>query len=261
MKNEIFGIAAVALLSACGASKNAATFPAIEGEWDIIEVDGKKLEAGAGEQRPFIGFDTKAGRVYGYSGCNRLMSTLELNEKRGTLEMKQPASTMMACPDMETERSILNALREVKGYAKSGKDGVALRNAGKHPVVILKKRSAPMAFEELEGTWDVVSIYGKSVKEDAKRKPFLTFDTKNRKLGGSMSCNRLFGNIETDENEKTAVAFTSVGTTMMACPDAETERDMRSAVQGVRNFGKLAGGDVALYDSDGAEAVVLRKRQ
>ena len=99
MKKVFFGLIATALLSSCSTTRNTATLSDIEGEWDITEVKGTKPSVNEGGQQPFIGFDTQNGRVYGYSGCNRIMSSFNRNAKPGVLELKQLAGTMMACPN------------------------------------------------------------------------------------------------------------------------------------------------------------------
>lgn len=50
------------------------------------------------------------------------------------------ASTRMMCPDMTTERNVLGALAQVKGYKKAGKDKMFLCNESNRPVVVLEKR-------------------------------------------------------------------------------------------------------------------------
>ena len=50
------------------------------------------------------------------------------------------ASTRMMCPDMTTERNVLGALAQVKGYKKAGKDKMFLCNESNRPVVVLEKK-------------------------------------------------------------------------------------------------------------------------
>lgn len=261
MKKVFLGLIATALLSSCSTTRNTATLSDIEGEWDITEVKGTKPSVNEGGQQPFIGFDTQNGRVYGYSGCNRIMSSFNRNAKPGVLELKQLAGTMMACPDMETERNIQGALSEVKKYKKTKEGNIALYNSGKNPLILLKKRFYPMTFAELDGEWDIVSIYGSPVTKNEEGNPFLIFDTDNKKLSGNAGCNRIFGNIETEEGKQSSISLSAVGTTRMACPDMTTEELVLSALKNIKTYGKLEGGNVVLYASDGAAAMVLQKKQ
>ena len=52
------------------------------------------------QEFPFIGFDTNTGKVFGNSGCNRMMGSFDVNAKPGTIDLGAMASTRMACPDM-----------------------------------------------------------------------------------------------------------------------------------------------------------------
>ena len=42
------------------------------------------------------------------------------------------------CPDMTTEKNVLSALAQVKGYKKAGKGKMYLCNASNRPVVVLE---------------------------------------------------------------------------------------------------------------------------
>ena len=74
----------------------------------------------------------------GNSGCNRMLGTFDVNAKPGSLELAAMASTRMMCPDMTTEKSVLSALAQVKGYKKAGKEKMYLCNASNRPVVVLE---------------------------------------------------------------------------------------------------------------------------
>ena len=93
-------------LSSCGSTRNAATLSSISGEWNIIEVNGAAVVPAPGQEFPFIGFDTKAGKVYGNSGCNRMMGTFDVNAKPGTIDLGAMGSTRMMCPDMAVEQNV-----------------------------------------------------------------------------------------------------------------------------------------------------------
>lgn len=78
MKKVIFKMTAVCasalILASCGGSKNMLTLSSLNGEWNITEVDGQKI---TDKKTPFIGFDVAQKRIYGNSGCNRMMGTFE----------------------------------------------------------------------------------------------------------------------------------------------------------------------------------------
>ena len=66
----------VLLLSSCKTARDMVSENDICGEWNVVEIQGEPVRA---QSNPFIGFDTKKGRVYGYSGCNRIMGSLDLS--------------------------------------------------------------------------------------------------------------------------------------------------------------------------------------
>ena len=51
-----------------------------------------------------------------------------------------------------------------------------------------------------------------------------------------------------------------LASTMMACPDMETEGKIMNALNEVKSFGKLAGGGIGLYDANNTLVLVLTKK-
>lgn len=86
---------------------------ALNSEWNITEADGNAIKTTTG-QAPYIGFDLKEGRIYGYSGCNRIMGSIDPKTQKP--DFQRMGSTMMACPDMETESKVLAALNKAKDF-------------------------------------------------------------------------------------------------------------------------------------------------
>ena len=82
-KLSTMGVAllAIVLASSCGSSKNALQTSALEGEWNIITVNGKEATA---DKDVFIGLNLKENRVYGCAGCNRIMGAMWIKTKPGT---------------------------------------------------------------------------------------------------------------------------------------------------------------------------------
>ena len=117
---------ALVALSSCRSSKDAATLSSINGEWNIIEINGAAVVPAPNQEFPFIGFDTNTGKVFGNSGCNRMMGSFDVNAKPGTIDLGAMASTRMACPDMTLEQNVLSALGQVKKYKKTGQGEYSL---------------------------------------------------------------------------------------------------------------------------------------
>ena len=206
-------------MSSCRSVEKAIPLSSINGEWNIIEVNGSKIAPGESRTLPFIAFDTATGRVSGNSGCNRMMGSFDVNAKPGSLELTGMASTRMMCPDMTTENNVLNAFAQVKGYKKAGKDKMYLCNSSNRPVVVLQKKEAD----------------------------------------GNAGCNLINGGFETSTSNAKSISFPGVASTMMACPDMETEGKVLKAINEVKSFDVLSGGGIGLYDANGALVIVLEK--
>lgn len=127
-------------LSSCGSTKNAATLSSIDGEWNIIEINGTVVVPAPGQEFPFIGFDTKNGTVYGNSGCNRMTGSFDVNAKPGTISLGAMGSTRMACPDMTVEQNVLKALNAVRSFGKLAGGGIGFYDADNNPVMVLVKK-------------------------------------------------------------------------------------------------------------------------
>ena len=234
-------------LSSCASTKNAATLSSISGEWNIIEVNGTAVVPAPGQEFPYIGFDTKTGKVFGNSGCNRMMGSFDVNAKPGTIDLGALASTRMACPDMTVENNVLSALNKVKKYKKLGKENIALCGASNRPIVVLQKKESVSKLSDLEGKWMISEAVGEAIPEGMEKQPFIEFNIAEKRLHGNAGCNLING------------AFPQVISTMMACPDMEVEGRVLKALNSVQSFGKLAGGGIGLYDADNNLVMVLVK--
>ena len=265
-----FGIVGASLLMAsCGCSKKTANVSALNGEWNIVEVDGKAVAA-TDEKLPFIGFDTAEKRIYGNSGCNRMMGTFAADSlKPGMLSFGQIAGTRMACPDMTTEQNVLTALNKVKSFEvvscskeKDASCKVALCDQKGNKVVLIEKKAkeqAPVTLSMLDGEWFIKTVNGAPVGK-AEKTPFLGFDIKEGRVFGTAGCNSLNGEIKQDEKNPKAIDLGQMATTMMMCPDMETESTILKALGEVKAFDVLAEGSIAFYNADGKEVMTLIKK-
>ena len=120
MKKIFLGVAAVcagALMmttAGCSSSKNVAKID-LAGEWIISTVNGTELEKQ--ENVPFLAFNIEEKRVHGNASCNVVNGGFMQEEgKENSLKFSQMISTMMACPNMDTERLVLEALNKVASF-------------------------------------------------------------------------------------------------------------------------------------------------
>ena len=84
-------------------------------KWKLVEMNGRKVANTAGEQDYFIQLDNEENRMYGFAGCNNFFGTYELEEGL-RVKFSQIGSTMMACPDMNTEKELFQILETVDNY-------------------------------------------------------------------------------------------------------------------------------------------------
>lgn len=243
------------LLASCHTAKEAVAVNenAMNGEWNIVEIQGNPVQA---ESQPFIGFDAQDGRVYGYTGCNRLMGALTLS-KPNKIELGQMASTLMACPDMDTERQVLEALASVRSLEVSGKE-LLLYSGGKKPVMRLQKRFEVVPLSSLNGEWKVVAVNGTALPA-MENIPAFSLDMTTHRIGGNSGCNRLSGEIRHDAAVENSISFANVASTRMACPDMDTENQVLSALNSVRSYGLLDNGRLALMSEGGTIVLELER--
>lgn len=86
-------------------------------------------------------FDMKDNKVHGNAGCNIFNSTVVLDDQNiSSITINPAATTMMACPDMETEDVILKAMGDVKGVkAGQSENEMLLVDADGNVLMVLSK--------------------------------------------------------------------------------------------------------------------------
>lgn len=132
-------IAAAIALCSCSATKTTDTAVDLNGEWDIVTVDGNAVDTTKTEFRPTLGFDTAKNNVFGCAGCNSINGKAKVDATKQTISFSEIGTTLMLCANMEYEQQILKALESVKGY-KAGKGCVELTNGSGKAVLQLKKQ-------------------------------------------------------------------------------------------------------------------------
>ena len=105
-------------------------------EWQLKEMTTTNGKTTLPQRVPTLML-TDTNTIYGFSGCNRFFGryTIEGN----TIKLEPGGSTMMACPDMETEGKILKALNEVKSFDVLSGGGIGLYDANNALVLVLEK--------------------------------------------------------------------------------------------------------------------------
>lgn len=249
--------AALIVASSCGSSKNALQTSALEGEWNIITVDGQKPTA---EKTPYIGMNLQEKRLYGYTGCNRIMGSLQVDDsKAGKLAFPQVGSTRMLCNDMTTEHAVMAALEKVAGYEGTEQE-LTLTDGKGHALLTLNKRPEAV-LASLNGRWNITEVYGQAVAdiEKTEKAPFLEFDADKKTVHGNAGCNIVNGGLMQEEGQPASLTFGQMISTMMAGPGMQLERQVLDALNQVRSFAVVDGQTATLLDANGDEALTLTK--
>lgn len=140
MKKTIISLsAALMLIASCGTTKTSEPQPALEGEWNILQVGDTQIDASNCEQPPFLGFNAKDKQLYGSTGCNLLTGSLNADAAKGTIDFSGAGSTRMLCADMQTERLVLDALSHSTGYRIEGTRMTLTDKSGKATAILQKK--------------------------------------------------------------------------------------------------------------------------
>lgn len=127
-------------LAACGNKAKGVSLDEIAGEWVIVTINGTPVSAEL-EKTPFLAINALENRVYGTTGCNNINGMIErdsLNENQ--FSFKNVATTMMMCPDMDTESLVLKVLSEVKKADMAAGDKLLLLDATDKEVMQLTKK-------------------------------------------------------------------------------------------------------------------------
>ena len=85
--------------------------------WVLTHIQGQ--EVAPSKSRPYtIAFDAQTQRLHAYGGCNQMSAQYAVQGQ--TLQVKNVISTLMACPDMQTETALVQALAQVRQYRWQG---------------------------------------------------------------------------------------------------------------------------------------------
>lgn len=240
---------AAVLMSSC---KTVST-PVLDGEWNVTSVEGKAVEA---SQLPYVGFAAEKSLVYGNAGCNLITGTYRVDGKNGKIELGHVASTMMACPNMELEQSVLKALNGVARIKATDADHLVLQDAGKNTLLQLEKRFRIVPLEDIAGEWRIMRVYGDQMPA-MDETPAVNFDIEAKRVSAYAGCNRLSAGFMPGEKNELTVG--NVMSTRMACPDMTTEQSVSNALGEVKSYGVALNGRLLLFDAGGQVVLELMR--
>lgn len=259
MRTTLFlSLAAAGIMAvSCSSGKKAATVNDLTGEWNITGINGTSVKTSAGEETPYIGFDTRNGTVNGFAGCNRIMGSFDKNAAPGTISLSKMGATRMMCPDMSLENSLLTALSSVKGYALDRSGNLLLTGQDGKTLVTLAKRPGAQGMETLLGKWEIVELNDSVLVRNPDEPYTLEFEGTDSTFIAQTGCNNVGGKFNA---EYTAVSFSDIMQTRMMCPDMTVENYLVKTLPGITSFGELASGNYGFYDKENNLVMILKKQ-
>ena len=150
---------ATSVITSFNSAKEESSLKDLNGEWIITEIKGSPIKVNDNQESPYVGFDTETGRMFGYTGCNRVMASFITDSKPGELDLGSVGSTRMACPDLTLEHSILSALSDVKKFKKEKDDHILLCDEDNKTLLTLVK-IPPFTISDLQGKWAITEVSG-----------------------------------------------------------------------------------------------------
>lgn len=147
---KIFTSLALVLLSigvSCQSQKKdeSISIEALDGFWQITEVAGQATPDSLLSET-YILFDLAEERVSGKASCNLFHGSIQKDEEApDRVALSELATTMMACPHLDFERQVLDALGASARATRQGDQVLLLDAEGKAQILLT---SMPMPTEE-----------------------------------------------------------------------------------------------------------------
>ena len=223
---------------------------AIEGPvWRLTKLPGIDAKALAASQR-HVNVRFEAGRVDGFSGCNRLAGSYTLDGDR--LTFGPLAGTMMACPEpeMAIEAAVRKALAGSLRFAIHGDDLRLTADSGAD--LVFQAEPPP----RLEGvSWEITGFNnGRSavVSPLVGTAPTLSFEA--GVVTGHTGCNEFRASYTVSGDQ---VAIGAAALTRKACPGEgvmEQERELVAAIESAKTW-TVRDGQLDMHRADGERAL------
>ncbi len=218
----------------------------IEGvTWRLVSLPGHDLGALGGPGRQ-VTVRFEAGRVHGFSGCNRFMGGFSVD--RDQLTLAQLAGTMMACPGtgMTIESAFKGAFAGTLRYAIVD-----------NRLTLTPASGAPLVFDQepppvLEGIkWEVTGFNnGRQAVVSTVLGTSITLAFKNGTVAGSSGCNSFRATYQTDG--KRIVVGPAMATRKMCHGKGvmEQEREFLTALENATTW-DISAGMLDMHRADG----------
>ena len=216
--------------------------------WQLTEANGQPVPEVVNGKIPHIFLNSADATISGNGGCNGMGGQFVVS-KNNQIAFKGVFKTMMACPDMEVEDRLHKALQAADNYTLQA--GILSLKKGTDETLARFKVASQASL--LQGQLVVNYVAGSTTSFEAlypDRKPFILFQSVEKRATGNTSCNN-FSATYTPDNSK--LTFSPPISTRMACK-GDGERLFFEALRKVTAFsvssdGKtlnLIAGDIAV---------------
>lgn len=147
MKKYLFlclAVVGIAVFASCKSQKAVvASFSDLDGEWSVVELNGKKLDSADSKQ--LIVIDVARKHLSGNAGCNRMNGNIEYTDaQKNIIKFPQVATTRMACPNLAAEQEFLEALNKVVRFQAEGNvkpvNTIALYGTDNGKLMVIQKK-------------------------------------------------------------------------------------------------------------------------
>jgi heat shock protein HslJ len=232
-----------------GAAAGAAALHA--NAWRLQRLPGKDGTHLAAARQPLtIRFE--AGRVSGFSGCNRLVGSYTVEGDIVTLS--QLAGTMMACPEpeMALEAAFRAALVGPLRYSVAG-ERLTLTPASGEPLVLVAE------VQGLDGDWKVSGFNnGRDAVVGLSGEAPIALSFGKGAVSGNAGCNTFRGAYVVDG---TGVKIGPLAATRKACAEElmKQEREFLAALESAVNW-TVEGDALDMHRRDGQRALTAQRR-
>ncbi|MDR1403500.1 MAG: META domain-containing protein [Tannerellaceae bacterium] len=132
-------------LGGCKAKKAAVgAFADLNGEWNIVEMNGNKLNPA--ETKQFMTLDASGMILSGHAGCNRMSGRIEHAEwPENNIRFSGVISTRMACLDMRYEDELFKTLDRIVRFEReepgeTGAQAVAFYGTDGGKLLVIEKK-------------------------------------------------------------------------------------------------------------------------
>ncbi|MGL4852625.1 MAG: META domain-containing protein [Phocaeicola sp.] len=138
--------------------------------------------------------------------------------------------------------------------------GMALFCFGAFAMTACGVKTNEASLDAIAGEWVIETIQGNPVSKTLEKTPFLGINADENRLYGTTGCNNINGLIKRDSVNTALFTFENVATTMMMCPEMETEQMVLGALSTVKKASLLPENKLSLLDASDKEVMQLMKK-